>query len=135
MFLSLVKLLKLFIRSYMSKKNLFSLMSLSFFVLIGCAGYHTVEHPMNFPQKTFAFYEGEQKLILNAICQESRCFFSLVDSLGAPIVSRIYQDGHFSNTKFLPPNSKYDNLFFQIIQNPRLQSYRYNNLSAELICE
>lgn len=117
------------------KNKVFTLLVVGFFVFNGCCVQYENIIPSNFAQKIFSLYEKNQHYLLIATCQDVQCFFSLVDSFGSPIVSRKYQNGVFSNTKFLPPSSKYDSFFYEIIKNPNLSIYEDNQITIKAINE
>lgn len=108
---------------------------IGFFALGGCSMHYKDITLPSFEQKSFSLNDENQHYLLIASCKEAQCFFSLVDSFGSPIVSRKYQNGEFSNAKFLPPSSKYDSLFYEIIKNPSLPSYKKKQVTIEPINE
>lgn len=117
------------------KNRVFVLLGVGFLMFNGCVmKYKSIMLP-SFEQKTFSLYEENQHYLLIASCKKTECLFSLIDSFGSPIVSRKYQNEVFSNVKFLPPNSKYDSLFYEIIKNPNLSTYKKDQTIIEPIDE
>lgn len=58
-------------------------------------------------------------------------YFALFDSLGVPLLSRKLENGRFTNTKFLPPNKKYDKLFLTLLEMLKAQNLKAIDLGQE----
>lgn len=101
----------------------------------GCVKQYPIYQDIFLAQTTYKWQEGDSSFLLSVQCSHSECMFALLDLMGAPVVSRQYKNGEFSNTKFLPPNSRYDELFFEIIKNPNQQFYKQGSILIERIDE
>lgn len=89
---------------------------LSIFVVIfclSCAKNYEAPNFENFSEQKFSLNCDGKKyfLIIN-----NELNFALFDAFFAPIVSKKFENSRFKNTKFLPPNSKFDEIFIEILK-------------------
>ncbi|MSN96698.1 hypothetical protein F1B92_05910 [Campylobacter sp. FMV-PI01] len=84
-----------------------------FFCLSSC-GLKFPNLELKFEEKRF-FLECDNQNFTLLVSNNGRNF-SLFDSLFTPIVSRNFMNSKFTNAKFLPPSSKYDELFYEILK-------------------
>lgn len=90
----------------------------TFFVgifLLACASkYESLSLPQ-FSQKSFSLSADEKSYILSVARVSDEVKFVLIDSFGSPIARRILSQNKFKNVGFLPPTSKYDELFIKVL--------------------
>ena len=80
-----------------------------------CARYEEVVLP-NFTEERFLIEVNQEKSILYVTHKESYYSFSLFDSFGIPLSSKILENGKLKSTKFLPPNALYDAIFIESLK-------------------
>lgn len=85
------------------------------FVLSACAKHYEPLAMPAFSQKLFSV-KKEQSFLL-VLAQENGSFhFVLTDTLGAPKIKKDFEKGEFKSVAFLPPNDKFDPLFYEILR-------------------
>ena len=80
-----------------------------------CARYEEVVLP-NFTEERFLIEVNQEKSILYVTHKESYYSFSLFDSFGIPLSSKILENGKLKSTKFLPPNALYDAIVIESLK-------------------
>ncbi|MCR4942596.1 MAG: hypothetical protein K5978_07395 [Campylobacter sp.] len=84
-------------------------------LLFGCATKYPQISPQ-FSQKSFELKSKSEAYILHVSKQDESYFFALFDYFGAPVASKEFKDSRFKNTKFMPPNSKFDDIFYELLK-------------------
>lgn len=80
----------------------------------GCAIKYDENLNLNFSQKSFNLDCKNQNYIM--IVNQNGENFAIFDSMMTPISQKFFENGKFKNTKFLPPSSKFDYLFFYTLK-------------------
>lgn len=83
------------------------------FVCFGCASKWQVLNNLHFEQKSFSMVCEDKSYILYV---NDEFKFVLFDSLLVLVVSKKLENGEFKNTKFLPPNAKFDPIFIGVLE-------------------
>lgn len=100
-----------------------------------CASYQAIQAP-SMAKADFRVKIDEVDFILYVSCKEYECYFSLIDTLGAPVASKIYTKGKFKSTKFLPPNKLYSEIFVKSLemlkQNLKTDDLRLNKTQIRI---
>lgn len=69
-----------------------------------------------FSEKNFEVVSREGSGILYVVSTDKGYNFTLISALGAPLARRVLtKDGKFENIGFLPPNSRYNDLFVSVL--------------------
>lgn len=69
-----------------------------------------------FGEKFFEVVSREGSSILYVASTDKGYNFTLISALGAPLARRVLtKDGKFENIGFLPPNSRYNDLFVAVL--------------------
>ena len=84
-------------------------------IFTGCVKYETIHLP-NFSEEKFLVEINGKKNILYIAHRENRYNFSLFDSFGIPLSSKVLENGKFKSTKFLPPNALYEFVFVESLE-------------------
>lgn len=96
----------------MQKIARISLSLLILFSLLSCASYQNITlEPFN--SEAFSLRDGDNTYMLYVSHNTEGYNFALFDMLGSPIANKIFKDSSFSNARFLPPNSRYDEAFYE----------------------
>lgn len=100
-----------------------------------CVSYQAIQAPL-MAKADFRVKIDEVDFILYVSCKEYECYFSLIDTLGVPVASKIYAKGKFKSTKFLPPNKLYIKIFVKSLemlkQNLKTDDLRLNKTQIRI---
>lgn len=80
-----------------------------------CAKYPQIALE-SFERESFSVQIAQNLYVLYVSSDSKAYHFALFDALGAPVASKILQNGTFSNAKFLPPNARYDEIFIESLR-------------------
>ena len=80
-----------------------------------CAKYPQIALD-SFEKEAFSVQIAQNLYVLYVSNGNSGYHFALFDTLGAPVANKTFKNGNFYNAKFLPPNAKYDEIFFQSLR-------------------
>ncbi|AII15484.1 hypothetical protein CIG1485E_1675 [Campylobacter iguaniorum] len=81
-------------------------------ILAGCATKWEAPATPKFGQKSFELVCDKERYMLYV---SDELNFVLLDAFLTPVVSKKLENGAFQNTKFLPPNAKFDEIFIGIL--------------------
>lgn len=95
---------------------------LIFLIFVACSNKIEISKMDDFSKEFVVKFENQTtRLFVNNI--KNSLNFALFNSLGSPLASKVLSEGEFKNTKFLPPNSKFDALFICVLQNLEKKSF------------
>ncbi|GKH60013.1 hypothetical protein CE91St25_03490 [Campylobacter ureolyticus] len=80
----------------------------------GCAIKYNESLNLNFSQKSFNLNCQKQNYIM--IISQNGENFALFDTMMIPVSQKFFKNSSFKNSKFLPPSSKFDDLFFYTLK-------------------
>lgn len=100
-------------------------------LLFGCASKWDIQN-YKFQEKIFVLKCDDISYILKT----NGVNFSLFNSMFIPVVSKSLENGSFKSDKFLPPNSKFDPIFIEILKmkekNLKSATIKTKNLACEV---
>lgn len=96
--------------------------------LYGCAAKETFTH--NLTYRAYEVFMADNHYMLHIAKHNNTYHFALFDIFGAPVVSRVFENGRFYNEKFLSPNSSFDSLFLAILKNPSAKQVEMSKIRA-----
>lgn len=99
----------------------------------GCANRYIKKPDFEFSEKTFKLECNNQSYTM--VVGENGYSFAVFDALMVPIVQKSIHKNRLSNSKFLPPNSKFDALFIHTLKMIERAIFDFEFIDSKLNCK